>query len=124
MDNQDYCNGKKITIIIPVYNEAEVIESVIEDFNEKFIKKRQPGFLTKAKHEIEKVCFNCNQFFPYPLYELTEHGICLNEVVFAPYIDDIFDDNIDSSLNNLMEEKKLHGDKKACENFDPVKLLD
>ncbi len=78
----------------------------------------------QSKCELETVCFNCNHFFPYPLYEATEHGICLNDEIFEPYIDDIFDDNINSPLANLLEKKKYPGEKEACEKFDPVEITE
>ena len=81
-------------------------------------------YFDQSKYEVEKVCFNCNHFFPYPLYEATEHGICLNDATFEPYIDDIFNDNISSSLDNLLEQKKFLGEQEACEHFDPVEITE
>jgi hypothetical protein len=71
---------------------------------------------------LEKVCFNCNQFFPYPMYETTANGICLNDEVFEPHIDDIFNDNINPSLKSLLEAKEYPGERESCENFDPVDI--
>lgn len=69
---------------------------------------------------LEKICFNCNQFFPYPMYEATENGICLNDEVFEPHIDDIFNDNINPSLRNILEVKKYPGEHESCKNFEPI----
>ena len=35
---------------------------------------------------LERLCFNCNSFFP-DTFEATEYGICLDEEVFEPFLD-------------------------------------
>lgn len=76
------------------------------------------------KPVLETICFNCNQFLPYPMYEATAYGVCLNDEAIDPYIDDIFDDNINPELNTILDAKKYPGEKGACENFDPVDLTE
>jgi hypothetical protein len=34
------------------------------------------------KEELDRTCFNCNQFFPALMYGPTELGICLNDKEF------------------------------------------
>jgi hypothetical protein len=39
--------------------------------------------------ELERVCFNCNHFFPASIQGPTEFGICLNDKEFEPFIDEL-----------------------------------
>ncbi len=73
---------------------------------------------------FEKVCFNCNYFFTYPMYEATEYGICLNDETFEPHMDALFEDDIDSTLKRLLEQKKFMGQHEACADFDLVEVVE
>jgi len=43
-----------------------------------------------ASGESDRVCFNCNYFFPAG-EEMTEYGICLEDNDFDPYIEDLLE---------------------------------
>ena len=39
--------------------------------------------------ELERICMNCQSYYPDRLDEPTEFGICLNDSDFEPYLDSI-----------------------------------
>ena len=68
--------------------------------------------------ESEPICSNCTYFFPASMDEPTEYGICFYDKAFEPYIDELIEEYNYSSCQELIEEKKIHGDTKACEHFE------
>ena len=40
---------------------------------------------------MERICFNCNVFFPASMDENMEYGICLNDKEFEPFIDELLE---------------------------------
>lgn len=71
---------------------------------------------------LERVCFNCNFFFP-DCDDFTEYGICLQDDVFEPFVDELLEMNY-SSCRELVEVKKYLGSKDACENYDEIEILE
>ncbi len=69
------------------------------------------------EEEREKICFNCNSYFPDTLDEPTEYGICVNEEVFEPFLDELFENRKSAACRKLVEKRKFTGEKKACDNF-------
>jgi len=76
-----------------------------------------------ASEELERICFNCNHFFPAS-ETMTEYGICLEDEEFSPYIEDLLDDFNFSSCQHLIDKKKFIGDYEACEKFEAVEILE
>jgi len=68
--------------------------------------------------ELERICLNCNYFFPASMKEVTEYGICLYDKAFEPFIDELLENYNYDSCKELIEEKKILGDTKACEHFE------
>jgi len=69
---------------------------------------------------LERVCFNCNSFFP-DCDEMTEYGICLQDDAFEPFVDELFEMDY-SSCRELVEAKKFLGGRDACENFEELEI--
>lgn len=70
-------------------------------------------------NELEKRCFNCNGFFPDSIVDATEFGICLNDKIFEPYIDEILNGDF-SKCQDLVTKNIFNGGEHCCDNFDPV----
>jgi len=76
------------------------------------------------KVETERICFNCNHFYPDRLFEPTEFGICLDDNAFEPFIDELLGHSNYDCCQNLIKEKRFHGDQEACANFEEVEEIE
>jgi hypothetical protein len=76
------------------------------------------------KEDLEDICFNCNQFLPISMDEPTEFGICLNDEVFEPFIDELLENPKNASCQDLITCKNFSGEKKACDNFEEVETIE
>ena len=46
--------------------------------------------MAQKAEELDRVCFNCNSFFPEET-GWTVEGICLNDSAFEPYLDELLE---------------------------------
>ncbi|MBF0121462.1 MAG: hypothetical protein HQK79_21750 [Desulfobacterales bacterium] len=76
------------------------------------------------KEELERICFNCNQFYPATMDEATEYGICLSNSAFEPYLDELLENQNYNCCRELIEDKKFLGDRSACENFEELEMIE
>jgi hypothetical protein len=74
----------------------------------------------EENEEFERVCFNCNNFFPTTMDDPTEFGICLNEKEFEPFIDELVDNYNYAPCQSLVDKKKFAGDSEACLEFSEI----
>lgn len=72
--------------------------------------------------EIERICFNCNSFFPDTIGTFTEFGICLNDEEFEPFLDELLEDSNYDCCKELVERKKFVGDREACAQFSGAEM--
>jgi len=77
----------------------------------------------EGRMELERNCTNCNSFLPYPLLGVVEFGICLNDNLFEPYIEELLENqNYDCCLE-LVEQKKFDGNFNCCDDFSMVEII-
>lgn len=74
------------------------------------------------EEELERICFNCNNFFPASIDGPTEFGICLNDKLFEPFIDELLEYSNFDCCKNLINEKKFSGNREACDDFSEVDM--
>ncbi len=74
------------------------------------------------KEELERVCFNCNHFFPASIQGPTEFGICLNDKEFEPFIDELLDNSNYACCQELIDRKKFTGESEACPDFSEAEI--
>ena len=67
---------------------------------------------------LERNCSNCNYFFPYLLHGPSEYGICLNDTVFDPYIEELLENENYDCCKELVETKKFNGNDHSCKDFE------
>jgi hypothetical protein len=72
--------------------------------------------------KLERICFNCNNFFSASMDEVTEFGICLNDQEFEPFIHEMLENLNYSCCQDLVERKKFSGNDDACPDFSEVEL--
>lgn len=72
--------------------------------------------------ELERICFNCNNFFPACMDEATEFGICLNDQEFEPFINELLENSNYTCCQDLVERKKFSGENEACPDFSEVEV--
>ncbi len=77
-----------------------------------------------AKEKLERICFNCNQFFLINYSKLTEFGICISDQVFEPFIDELLEDPDSASCQDLIRLKKFTGEKEACDEFEELEEVE
>ncbi|MHA1621726.1 MAG: hypothetical protein ACTSVO_06235 [Candidatus Heimdallarchaeaceae archaeon] len=76
------------------------------------------------KEELERICFNCNQFFPVSMGEITEYGVCVNDKTLDPYIDELLEDRKTDSCQKLLDSIKFSGERKACDDFEEIEGIE
>lgn len=74
--------------------------------------------------ELERICFNCSYFFPASEERMTEYGICLYDEAFEPFAEELLENCNYSSCKELIEEKRFHGDTKACKHFEESEMIE
>ena len=72
------------------------------------------------KEILERVCFNCNHYFPVTLGEQDEFGICLNDEEFEPFIDELLEHNHYSCCQDLIDRKKFVAEREACADYSEI----
>jgi len=77
--------------------------------------------MAQKAEELDRVCFNCNSFFPAET-GWTSEGICLNDSVFEPYLDELLENMNYDCCKDLIKKLKFEGNREACEHFDPVEI--
>lgn len=74
------------------------------------------------KEPLERVCFNCNYFFPSRT-EASEYGICLEDKDFEPFIDELMENLNYSCCQELIQTKEFPGDQDACNKYDEAEII-
>jgi len=72
---------------------------------------------------LERNSSNCNYFFPYLLHGPSEYGICLNDTVFDPYIEELLKNENYNCCKELIEEKKFDGNEHYCDDFEMMEII-
>lgn len=80
--------------------------------------------IENMEEEFDRVCRNCGSFFIGEDNLYSDFGVCLNDEVFEPFIDEIFESDSISCCYDLYQEKKFNGLEKVCEDFEPPEYLD
>lgn len=73
---------------------------------------------------MQKSCKTCNMFFSEEDDFNNNFGVCLNNVVFKPFINFIFETYNFSSCINIYNENRYNGVKKCCEKYIENCFLD
>ena len=76
------------------------------------------------KEDIERICFNCNNFFPASMDEINEFGIYLNDKEFEPFIDELLENSNYSCCQDLVNRKKFFGEQEVCPDFSAAETTD
>ena len=92
------------------------VEKISED-------EKLEGVCSMTSEETERICFNCNYFFPSS-EEVTEYGICLEDNDFDPYIEDLLEDFNFASCQDLIDKKQFLGENDGCEKFEEIEMLE
>lgn len=74
--------------------------------------------------ELDRICQNCNNFFPSTIDEITDFGICLNDKEFEPFIDELLENYNYAYCQKLVDRKKFSGEKEACSDFSQVDICE
>ncbi len=69
----------------------------------------------------QKTCMRCNSFFSLIMDEPAAFGICLNNPVFDPYIEDILENMDMTRCADLIEAHKFNGNDFFCEDYELMK---
>ncbi|MBT4288609.1 MAG: hypothetical protein HOD92_14885 [Deltaproteobacteria bacterium] len=77
-----------------------------------------------AKEKLERICFNCNQFFLISYSKPTEFGICISDQVFDPFIDELLKDPDSAPCQDLINLKKFTGEKEPCDEFEELEEVE
>jgi hypothetical protein len=72
-----------------------------------------------AKTEEDKVCGDCNEFFPASA-DWTEWGICLKDPEFEPFFEELLGNGNYDACRDLIAKKQFTSDKPACPDFEQM----
>ncbi len=76
------------------------------------------------EERLEQICINCTHFFP-AMEGMTEFGICVNDEVFEPFLEELFENSNYDCCRELINSKKFNGnEQKACPDFEGIELLE
>ena len=73
---------------------------------------------------MDRTCLDYSAYLPASAEELTEFGICLNDGVFEPFIEELLEGSISTSCQPLVERKKFVGDRPACPDFQESECIE
>ncbi len=76
-----------------------------------------------AKEDLAKICFNCNSFYPADNKDF-DYGICLNDVEFESYLDELIERQNYDCCKELIARKRFHGDTEACEHIEYCEVIE
>jgi len=68
--------------------------------------------------QLEKICANCHSFRPVFYEQDYDRGICLQDPVFDPYLDEIVEKDSFEGCRQLVREKMFSGEREACDLYD------
>lgn len=76
------------------------------------------------KQKLDKICINCNFFFPYLEHGASEYGLCLKDNEFEPYVDELLEKQNYNCCRELIGEKKFDGNREPCKEFDMIEEIE
>ncbi|MBC7960692.1 MAG: hypothetical protein H7X94_12560, partial [Vallitaleaceae bacterium] len=68
------------------------------------------------------ICQNCGSFFQDS--EDIDLGVCLNDEVFQPYVEEIVNNDDFSSCLELYLSMRYSGEKDACEMYEEPEIIE
>jgi hypothetical protein len=72
--------------------------------------------------EYDSSCQNCTFF--HQDSDDWDYGICTNNEIFEPYIDEIFESDNFSCCRELYLQNRVEGVRDACEQFEEIECMD
>jgi len=72
--------------------------------------------------EPVRICQNCSSFFHDS--RDTDLGICLNDEVFEPFLDEIIENADFSNCYDLCLKKRFDGRKEACDQYEEPEIIE
>ncbi len=80
--------------------------------------------MSVMEEKMERICLNCNSFFPDTFEEATEYGICLADEAFEPYIDELLDTGNQNICHELIQEKRFLSERVCCSQYEEIEIMD
>jgi hypothetical protein len=74
--------------------------------------------------EFDRICQNCSNFIQDSEDLLAGLGICIIDENFEPFLDEIFENGDFSKCYELYLNKRFHGDREPCEQFELPEYLE
>lgn len=79
--------------------------------------------MCKDQEFLEPICINCNEFFLIFQDNEADYGICLNDEVFEPYLEEILMEEF-SCCQDIIDEKSFDGCQDVCNDYNPVEFVE
>ncbi len=74
--------------------------------------------------ELEKICHNCSSFFQDSKESDTDLGVCLNDDVFEPFLDEILENADFSNCYEMYLEKRFDGGREPCDQYEEPEIIE
>lgn len=74
--------------------------------------------------ELERICYNCSNFF-MDVNDLEGNlGVCIKDEAFEEYLDEILENSDFSVCIDLYKEKRFDGERDVCADYDEVEIIE
>jgi len=74
--------------------------------------------------ELEKICHNCSSFFQDSKESDIDLGVCLNDDVFEPFLDEILENADFSNWYEMYLEKRFDGGREPCDQYEEPEIIE
>ena len=74
--------------------------------------------------EFDKICQNCSSFFQDSNDSDTDLGVCLNDDVFEPFLDEIMENFDFSNCYDMYLKKRFDGGREACDQYEEPEIIE
>ena len=73
---------------------------------------------------MEKICHNCSSFFQDSKESDIDLGVCLNDDVFEPFLDEIFENADFSNCYEMYMKKRFDGGREPCDQYEEPEIIE
>jgi len=74
--------------------------------------------------KLDRICFNCSNFFTDVNDLKTDLGVCIMDEAFKEYLDKIFENSDFSLCIDLYKEKRFDGNRDVCSDYNEIEIIE
>lgn len=74
--------------------------------------------------EQDNICINCSSFFQDDRDLYTEFGVCMNEEIFEPFLDEVLESADFSNCYDIYQKMRFCGGSAACDQYEEPEIIE